>query len=290
MTTPSCSAPGCTFESAGNVGLCTNSVGTLSNAEIADRIAKNNLTPVHYVDAAVKVITWDDQWVAYDDAETYKQKVDFARSLCLGGVMVWALSSFIYFPPLRTSNKIRVLTRWFLGQDSKDLASSAALAKITQRNIFSPMLQIKTISTPVQPYTNVTTSMKHRQCRWYVRYFQKKKKKKRPRLLRTLPLTKMLRSDCGKGCDSVGDHFVNVMRSSGTNYEKVSNSESIQDSTFCGNKGILRQFCCPTDSPIPTCAHFFFNNGKCSGDTTNDDRCYNYGSVEVGSYSGDCNN
>ncbi|OBT81895.1 hypothetical protein VE02_09580, partial [Pseudogymnoascus sp. 03VT05] len=119
MTTPSCSVPGCTFESAGNAGLCTNSVGTLSNAEIADRIEKDALTPIHYVDAAVKVITWDDQWVAYDDVDTYKQKADFARSLCLGGVMVWALS-----------------------QDSKDLASSRAIAAITHRNIAGMFLEM----------------------------------------------------------------------------------------------------------------------------------------------------
>ncbi|TGO46552.1 hypothetical protein BCON_0318g00020 [Botryotinia convoluta] len=92
MLDPSCSAPGCRFSSGGNAGRCTNSVGTLSNAEIADRIKENGLTSIHYVDAAVKIITWDDQWVAYDDAETYQQKVDLARSQCLGGIMVWALS------------------------------------------------------------------------------------------------------------------------------------------------------------------------------------------------------
>jgi chitinase len=95
MSDPSCSAPGCLFESAGDAGLCTNSIGTLSNAEIADRIAENNLTPTHYTDAAVKVITWGDQWVAYDDKDTYQQKADFARSECLGGVMVWALSKYL---------------------------------------------------------------------------------------------------------------------------------------------------------------------------------------------------
>lgn len=85
MSDPNCSKPGCLFSSAGNAGLCTDSVGTLSNAEIADRILQNDLTPIHYEDAAVKVITWDDQWVAYDDADTYQQKADFARSQCLGG-------------------------------------------------------------------------------------------------------------------------------------------------------------------------------------------------------------
>ncbi len=92
MADRSCSTPGCLFSSAGTAGLCTDSIGTLSNAEIADRIKLSKLTPIHYEDAAVKVITWDDQWVAYDDADTFQQKADFARSQCLGGVMVWALS------------------------------------------------------------------------------------------------------------------------------------------------------------------------------------------------------
>jgi chitinase len=93
MSDPSCSAPGCMFDSAGTAGPCTQSVGTLSNAEIADVIQKYSLTPIHYTDAAVKVITWEgDQWVAYDDGDTYQQKIDFARSECLGGVMVWAIS------------------------------------------------------------------------------------------------------------------------------------------------------------------------------------------------------
>ena len=92
MSDPSCIEPGCLFDSAGDAGLCTNSVGTLSNAEIVDRIKESGLTPVHYTDAAVKVITWGNQWVAYDDADTYLQKAEFARSECLGGVMVWALS------------------------------------------------------------------------------------------------------------------------------------------------------------------------------------------------------
>jgi chitinase len=37
-------------------------------------------------------ITWDnDQWVSYDDADTFTEKRAFANSRCLGGLMVWAL-------------------------------------------------------------------------------------------------------------------------------------------------------------------------------------------------------
>lgn len=41
-------------------------------------------------DAAVQIVTWDnDQWVSYDDAETFKLKLEYANNLCLGGTMIW---------------------------------------------------------------------------------------------------------------------------------------------------------------------------------------------------------
>ena len=45
-------------------------------------------------DAAVNYIQFgasNDQWVSYDDKTTFKQKVDFANSVGLGGVMIWSI-------------------------------------------------------------------------------------------------------------------------------------------------------------------------------------------------------
>jgi chitinase len=37
----------------------------------------------------VKYITWkNNQWISYDDDDTFKQKRDFANDRCLGGTMV----------------------------------------------------------------------------------------------------------------------------------------------------------------------------------------------------------
>jgi chitinase len=92
-TSPSCLSPGCTFESGANKGACSGEVGILIGSEIAEIIDEKNLQPVLNKAAAVKIVTFDnDQWVAYDDADTLKMKADFARSQCLGGVMVWAVS------------------------------------------------------------------------------------------------------------------------------------------------------------------------------------------------------
>lgn len=88
----SCTKPGCAFSDGGNPGECTANSGTLSYAEIQDIISNNDLSPVLDEDAAVKYITWDsDQWVSYDDADTFELKLAYANKKCLGGTMAWAL-------------------------------------------------------------------------------------------------------------------------------------------------------------------------------------------------------
>ena len=91
---PSCSKPNgvCEFTGGAKAGPCSDAAGILDLQEIDDIISKNNLNPVHDEKAAVKWITWDDnQWVSYDDTETFTQKKDFANGRCLGGLMVWAM-------------------------------------------------------------------------------------------------------------------------------------------------------------------------------------------------------
>lgn len=46
--------------------------------------------------AAIKQVVWDsNQWVSYDDEDTFKTKIDYANSKCLGGLMVqYTHSSF----------------------------------------------------------------------------------------------------------------------------------------------------------------------------------------------------
>lgn len=92
LSDPSCSAPGCAFSGGANPGECTANSGTLSYSELQAIISENNLTPVFDEVAAVKYITWDsDQWASYDDSDTFKLKLEFANSKCLGGTMAWAL-------------------------------------------------------------------------------------------------------------------------------------------------------------------------------------------------------
>ncbi|KZF23992.1 glycoside hydrolase family 18 protein [Xylona heveae TC161] len=91
---PSCNTPNgvCEFTGGANPGPCSDASGILTLEEINNIISDNSLTPVWDKEAAVKWITWDsNQWVSYDDDDTFQQKRDFANSRCLGGLMVWAM-------------------------------------------------------------------------------------------------------------------------------------------------------------------------------------------------------
>lgn len=82
----------CQFSGPALAGPCSNAAGILDNQEIQDIIQKSNLKPVYDEKTAVKWITWDsNQWVSFDDEETFAKKKDFANSRCLGGLMVWAM-------------------------------------------------------------------------------------------------------------------------------------------------------------------------------------------------------
>jgi len=91
MSSSSCLDAGCPFSGPGNAGPCTASPGTLSDVEIRNVIlngATVTLDPV----AAVEIVTWDsNQWVSYDDQQSFQMKIDYANSHCIGG--------YVYSPP-----------------------------------------------------------------------------------------------------------------------------------------------------------------------------------------------
>lgn len=61
--------------------------------EIQDILKQNKgIQTVHDEEAAVNYFTFDkDQWVSYDDKKTFDQKVKWADSIGLGGIMIWAV-------------------------------------------------------------------------------------------------------------------------------------------------------------------------------------------------------
>ena len=93
LSDPKCSNPGCAFNGGGTPGKCSASAGTLMFSEIEEIIAAG-AKPTLDKEAAVKQVVWDrDQWVSYDDEESFGLKIDYANSKCLGGLMVWAIST-----------------------------------------------------------------------------------------------------------------------------------------------------------------------------------------------------
>lgn len=91
LADPSCNTPNgvCQFTTGGNAGECTKSSGTLSNAEIKRLIATGTGTESYDATAGVRWLTFDtNQWVSFDDGVTMQQKMSFANSLCLGGIMI----------------------------------------------------------------------------------------------------------------------------------------------------------------------------------------------------------
>ncbi|OTB14128.1 glycoside hydrolase family 18 protein [Daldinia sp. EC12] len=89
---PACSKPGCNFKGGATKGSCSGESGILSYREIMDIVRKKKLHPVHDKTAGVKYITWNtDQWVSYDDADTFAQKKDLAKDLGVGGFLIWAI-------------------------------------------------------------------------------------------------------------------------------------------------------------------------------------------------------
>jgi chitinase len=92
LASPSCKTPGCPFSGASDPGPCTDAGGILGHYEIQAILNKDkSIVPVHDTASAVKYFTWNnDQWISYDDAVTYGQKVKWADNLGLGGAMIWA--------------------------------------------------------------------------------------------------------------------------------------------------------------------------------------------------------
>lgn len=89
---PSCSKPGCGFKGGATKGGCSGESGILSYREIIAIIDTKKIKPIHDKTAGVKYITWNsDQWVSYDDADTFTQKKDLAKDLGLGGFLIWAI-------------------------------------------------------------------------------------------------------------------------------------------------------------------------------------------------------
>ncbi|KAF2137101.1 glycoside hydrolase family 18 protein [Aplosporella prunicola CBS 121167] len=87
-----CWKPGCRFGGPGDKGECTDTPGILSYHEVRNILTRTKASPHYDAAAAVNYLVYGDgSWVSYDDKRTFQKKVDFASSMGLGGLMVWAV-------------------------------------------------------------------------------------------------------------------------------------------------------------------------------------------------------
>ncbi|KAF9774989.1 hypothetical protein IL306_006934 [Fusarium sp. DS 682] len=85
-----CNDLGCSFAGPSKKGECTDFDGVMSLGEIKNLI-KKGVKSVYLKDSMMKQITWDDQWIGYDDEETFADKKAWAYGLCFGGTRVWSI-------------------------------------------------------------------------------------------------------------------------------------------------------------------------------------------------------
>lgn len=92
MSDSSCSKPGCTFSTSGRSGTCTNTGGILSYSEISSRNRSLSTQTFYDQESTVKYNVYDgNQWISYDDAQSFTDKKQFLSSRCLSGLMIWAI-------------------------------------------------------------------------------------------------------------------------------------------------------------------------------------------------------
>ncbi|KAL2829474.1 hypothetical protein BDW59DRAFT_178440 [Aspergillus cavernicola] len=93
LADPKCSEPGCVFSDAGLRGECSGESGILTFKEIMARQRRLNQKVVKYdEDSGVKYMIYDeDQWITYDDEESFEKKREMLEKECFGGVMIWAI-------------------------------------------------------------------------------------------------------------------------------------------------------------------------------------------------------
>ncbi|KAH7406716.1 hypothetical protein DE146DRAFT_402276, partial [Phaeosphaeria sp. MPI-PUGE-AT-0046c] len=88
----SCMHYGCTYNGPSKAGSCTRQDGVLSLCEIHRIMDEKHLTShVMAGGAEVNEVSWDDQWIAFDDAGTFGKKLELANDRCLGGTALWAI-------------------------------------------------------------------------------------------------------------------------------------------------------------------------------------------------------
>ncbi|KAG9241455.1 bacteriodes thetaiotaomicron symbiotic chitinase [Calycina marina] len=91
LTDKNCREIGCPYSGGSKSGPCTGSTGVLSLREIKQLVNDKVAIPKLLPDLMIKEISYDDQWIGYDDAETITLKEKWGDRHCLGGTAIWSI-------------------------------------------------------------------------------------------------------------------------------------------------------------------------------------------------------
>ena len=92
LASTSCATLNCAVSGPSKPGVCIpDSTGVMALFDINDVIASKKLTPQLNSASMFKQITFDNQWIAYDDAETVALKKGWGNDFCFGGTMQWVI-------------------------------------------------------------------------------------------------------------------------------------------------------------------------------------------------------
>ncbi|KAL2116052.1 hypothetical protein VTJ04DRAFT_10307 [Mycothermus thermophilus] len=95
MADPNCHQPNgiCQFTTGGNPGICSKTRGVLTYQEVWGRNDSSDAQTYYDPKTTVKYTVFDgNQWISYDDAQSFHDKKVFLSKRCLSGLMVWALN------------------------------------------------------------------------------------------------------------------------------------------------------------------------------------------------------
>ena len=94
MADPNCYEPNgvCEFAAGGIPGSCSGEAGILTYSEIASRNKSLDVSTHYDPKTTVKYnVFGGDQWVSYDDRQSFQDKLKHLSQRCLSGLMVWAI-------------------------------------------------------------------------------------------------------------------------------------------------------------------------------------------------------
>jgi len=91
VSNTSCMDIGCPYSGLSHAGPCTVTDGILSLVEIQRIVSQRYISPKVIPDILQRQITFGDQWIPYDDRNTFAAKAQYADQHCLGGMMIWSI-------------------------------------------------------------------------------------------------------------------------------------------------------------------------------------------------------